>query len=184
LARPLTAIRICRRAATRSGPWPSQTVIGSLAVAPPVSSERRLFTAFEARLRRFGVRPDFPVLRSRGRPEAEIAHMVRPTADRCLTCLSEDGRGAGGRWCGWRAARADRLAGVPVPLPAAVVPADHVRRAGRGVNVPLPAAQRAACGDAGRVRAAELAGRAPARLAGLLGLAVHPFHGAAPGRRP
>src|SRR5262249_37294695 len=52
----------------------------------------------------------------------------------------------------------------PVPLPAAVVPADHVRRAGRGVNVPLPAAQRAAHGDAGRVRAAELAGRAPARL--------------------
>jgi len=34
--------RICPAAATKSAPWPSQTVIGSPAVVLPVSPERRL----------------------------------------------------------------------------------------------------------------------------------------------
>ena len=76
-----------------------------------------------------------------------------------------DGRG--------RAAGADRLAGPPVPLHEPGLPGGHVRRAGRGAerryrrrSVPL-LGMLAGFG-------LELAGRAAARLAGTLGIAVHP----------
>jgi hypothetical protein len=69
-------------------------------------------------------------------------------------------------------AGADRAVDAPVPLPGALVPEGHVRRAGRGVperhrrrSVPL-LGMLAGFG-------LELAGRAAARLAGTMGMAVH-----------
>jgi hypothetical protein len=91
-------------------------------------------------------------------------------------------RADGGRRRDRGAAGADRAAGAPVPLPAGMLPCGHLRGAGRRGVGPVPAAQRAAAGDAGRVRPGD--GRAVRRPAGRRARDRRaPRHGAAPGGR-
>ena len=90
--------------------------------------------------------------------------------------------GDGGRRGGWRQAGADRLGGAPVPLREPGVPGGHLRRAGRGAERAVPAAQRPAAGHAGRVRAGT--GRAGSGQAGRdTRHRRAPGHGAAADRR-
>jgi len=73
--------------------------------------------------------------------------------------LPAAGGGRGGRW----PPAADRAVGAPVPLHGLVLPACDVRRAGGGADRPLPAADPAAAGTAGPLRAGTgRAGRRPA----------------------
>lgn len=104
-----------------------------------------------------------------------ISASCRAQPARCPRCGQQSSRVHGGysRLVADGAAGADRVAGTQVPLLQLIVPGGHVCRAGSGLtsryrrrSVPLTA-MLAGSG-------LELAGRAGARLAGLLGIAVHP----------